>query len=114
MIREDEVFAVKLALTGPWGHVPEVLARRRLKIARMTSIARTLGVPAWHAYLATTLQCWEVLRLLRHSNLTRSHRWIARAALAQLYLRRHGRTWKRRLGKLSQARMLGQTRRHTI
>ncbi len=28
MIREDEVFATKLALAGPWGHVPEVLARR--------------------------------------------------------------------------------------
>jgi glycosyltransferase involved in cell wall biosynthesis len=114
MIREDEVFAVKLALTGPWGHVPEVLARRHSKNARMTSIARTLGVPEWQAYLATTLQCWEVLRLLRHSNLTRSHRWIARAALAQMYLRRQGRTWKWRLGKLSQVKMSRQTRRHTI
>src|SRR5581483_9653265 len=28
MLREDEVFATKLALAGPWGHLPEVLARR--------------------------------------------------------------------------------------
>jgi len=28
MLREDQVFAVKLALAGRWAHVPEVLARR--------------------------------------------------------------------------------------
>ena len=28
MLREDQIFAVSLALAGPWAHLPQVLARR--------------------------------------------------------------------------------------
>ena len=31
MLREDEVFACKLALLGPWGHIPEILAHRNTR-----------------------------------------------------------------------------------
>ena len=53
MLREDEVFATKLALAGPWGHVPEVLAHRNWKHERLPEIARRLDVPAWQARFAT-------------------------------------------------------------
>jgi glycosyltransferase involved in cell wall biosynthesis len=110
MIREDEVFAVKLALTGPWGHVPEVLARRHSNSARLPTLARTLGVPAWQAYFATTLQCVEVLRALEKSELNVSERWLARGVLAEMFVRRHTRNWRRRAKKIGQFRFFRQTR----
>src|SRR6185503_10227654 len=58
MIREDEVFAAKLALAGPWGHVPEVLARRTVGSHNLAAVARRLGVPVWQAYIPTTVQSW--------------------------------------------------------
>ena len=62
MLHEDQVFAVKLALAGPWGHVPEVLAHRGWKHDRIKDIARRLDVPAWQSHFANTLQCREILR----------------------------------------------------
>jgi hypothetical protein len=47
MIREDEVFAAKLALLGPWSHVPEVLAHRHLATAPLSALTGRLDVPAW-------------------------------------------------------------------
>ena len=46
MLREDEVFATKLALAGPWRHVPEVLARRNWRRERIGRVAARLGVPS--------------------------------------------------------------------
>ena len=40
MLREDEVFATKLALAGRWGHVPEVLAKRNWKHESPSILAR--------------------------------------------------------------------------
>ncbi len=65
MLREDEVFATKLALAGPWGHVAEVLAHRNMRHERLPAVARRLGVPAWQAHVANTLQCREILRWMR-------------------------------------------------
>ena len=39
------MFATKLALAGPWGHVPEVLARRNWKDEPASVLARTLDLP---------------------------------------------------------------------
>jgi glycosyltransferase involved in cell wall biosynthesis len=100
MIRDDEVFATKLALAGPWGHVPEVLAHRHLKHERLPVLARRLGVPAWQAYVATTLQCWEILRWVHNAELKPSQRRRARAAVARMYLRRQQRQMTRRGRKL--------------
>ena len=55
MLREDQVFATKLALAGPWGHVPEVLARRHWKDEPASALARTLDVPAWQTHFRTAL-----------------------------------------------------------
>src|SRR6266498_824810 len=70
MLREDEVFAAKLALAGPWGHVPEVLAHRNWKHERLGTIAQRLGVPVWQSHFVNTLQCREILRWLPDAELT--------------------------------------------
>lgn len=101
MLHEDEIYAAKLALAGPWAHVPEVLAGRSWTPASRASIARKLGVPAWQAHLATTLQCQEILRSLAASELTPDQRRRARKAVADLYFRRQGRTVRHRTRKLT-------------
>ena len=81
MLREDEVFATKLALAGPWGHVPDVLARRGWKHERIGTIARRLGVPAWQSHFSSTLQAREILRWLGEIDLTPEQRTRARRAV---------------------------------
>lgn len=88
MLREDEVFAAKLALTGPWGHVPEVLGQRNLTYATPPALARKLDVPSWQAHCATTLECREMLRELDRHDLDSEQRRSARLAVARLYARR--------------------------
>jgi glycosyltransferase involved in cell wall biosynthesis len=100
MLREDEVFAVKLALAGPWGHVPEVLARRGWQPDRMKNIARRLDVPTWQTHVSTTLQCAEILRWLRRTDLNSQQRALARSAVYRMYARRQLRTVRHRSRKL--------------
>lgn len=100
MLREDEVFATKLALAGPWGHVPLILGGRQIKVERMPEVARRLEVPGWHAHMATTLECREILRWIGLSELTDSQKRKARAAVGQMYLRRQARTCVHRSRKL--------------
>ncbi|MFF3442175.1 glycosyltransferase family 2 protein [Streptosporangium sp. NPDC002721] len=105
MLREDEVFAAKLALAGPWGHVPEVLAHRNWRPERIGMVGRRLGVPGWQAYFSSTLQYLEILRTLREWDLTAEQRHRARAAAHRMYLRRQRRTVSHRGRKL--ARLAG-------
>jgi hypothetical protein len=100
MLREDEVFATKLALAGPWGHVPEVLAHRNWRSDTTGSIARRLGVPTWQTYAMHTLQAREMLRWVRHAGLTDQEERRARAAIGRMYLRRQGKIAARRGRKL--------------
>jgi glycosyltransferase involved in cell wall biosynthesis len=100
MLREDEVFAIKLALAGPWGHVPEVLARRGWKHDRIKDIARRLDVPTWRSHFSNTLQCMEILSWLRAVDLSRVQRSRARSAVYQMYMRRQARTVHHRSRKL--------------
>jgi glycosyltransferase involved in cell wall biosynthesis len=109
MLREDQVFATKLALAGPWGHVPEVLAHRNWKSDRLVNIARRLDVPTWQVHLANALQARETLRWIPQANLTPSQQRAARAAVARMYLRRQGKVAAHRTRKL--ARMSGLVRR---
>jgi glycosyltransferase involved in cell wall biosynthesis len=102
MIREDEVYAAKLALAGPWGHVPQVLMHRHLKYERLTVLARRLGVPVWQAYVPTALQCREMLRWIHNGDFTPLQRRRARVAVARMYVRRHYLTLTRRVRKLVQ------------
>lgn len=108
MVKEDEVFATKLALAGPWGHVPEVLAHRNTRTERLGDVVRRLGVPGWHAHMSSTLQCREILRWLPSAGLSSEQHREARAAVGRMYLRRQRRTYAHRTRKL--ARMAGLLR----
>ncbi|MGN9845710.1 glycosyltransferase family 2 protein [Nonomuraea sp. H19] len=100
MLREDEIFAARMALAGPWGHVPEILAGRDWEVQHLADIARKIGAPAWHVRVATLLQCAELLRALGEVELTAAQRRRGRAIVARMYLRRHGVTAARRGRKL--------------
>jgi glycosyltransferase involved in cell wall biosynthesis len=100
MLREDEVFAAKLALAGPWGHVPLILAGRGTKVEPLPQLARRLGAPRWQAHVATTLQCRETLRWIGQSGLREDQKRQARAAVHRMYLRRQGKICVRRGRKL--------------
>lgn len=100
MLHEDQVFASKLALAGPWGHVPEVLATRHWKDDRVSSQARILDVPPWRAHFSTMLQCREILRSLDGYNLDARQRNRARSAVVRMYTRRKARVAVRRGRKL--------------
>jgi glycosyltransferase involved in cell wall biosynthesis len=96
MLREDEVFATKLALAGQWGHVPVTLAGRNKRDERGVHVAKRLGVPRWQAHMATTLECREILRWINAIELSDEQKRQARVAVRQMYLRRQARTYVRR------------------
>lgn len=100
MIREDEVFAARLALAGPWGHVPATLARRNIRGGSIRALARNLGVPFWQAYVAETLQCRELLRVIDAHEFLPVQRRRARVAVARLFVGRHYLTALHRVRKL--------------
>lgn len=109
MLREDETFAAAMALAGPFGHVSEILARRRTRpFTRLPILAKRLDVPRWHARIATALQCRALLHAVEQAELDPEQRRRARAAVARLYLRRHLRTTISRGRKLT-ARLAGNT-----
>jgi glycosyltransferase involved in cell wall biosynthesis len=101
MLREDEVYAAKLALAGPWAHVPRVLAHRGWKPERVSTMARRLGVPGWQAHLSNTLQCRELLRAVAQAPLRPGQRSAAASAVLRMYLRRQQRTVSHRGRKLA-------------
>lgn len=102
MLAEDQIFAAKLALAGPWCHLPEVLAERRWRAEARQLLARRLDVPTWQVRAATVLQCRELLRWVRDdAPLDPAQRRRARAALARFYLTRHQRTALRRGRRLA-------------
>jgi glycosyltransferase involved in cell wall biosynthesis len=88
MLLEDQVFATKLALAGPWAHVREVLLRRNWSYERPSSLARKLGVPPWQARVETLLQCREILAYLNECDLDEKQRGSARRAVVKMYVRR--------------------------
>ena len=102
MFHEDELYATRLAISGAIAYIPEVLSRRGTKpFSRPSTFARKLGVPPWHARVATGLFCRELLRAIDEADFTAGERRRARAAVARLYVRRHCRTAVRRARKLA-------------
>ncbi|NUR70151.1 MAG: glycosyltransferase family 2 protein [Hamadaea sp.] len=101
MLREDEVFASKMALAGPWGHTREVLARRGWRGESRRVLARRLGVPGWTAHAATTLQGVELMRWVNSlDDLEPDQRRRARALVYRWYAGRQRNDWGRRSRKL--------------
>jgi glycosyltransferase involved in cell wall biosynthesis len=98
--REDQLLAARLALAGPWGHVPQVLAWRRRDPETGAMVARKLGVPRWRVRLDTALLCRDLLHHLREGDLDRPAHRRAAVAVAGFYLRRHQRIAARRLRRL--------------
>lgn len=88
MMREDQIFAARYALAGPWAHVNELLAGRGWTDDRRPQLARRLGVPAWQARMATVHQCRELLRSVNEADLDPAQRHRAQAAVGRLYLGR--------------------------
>lgn len=102
MLFEDQIFAARLALAGPFGHLDEVLSYRRSKpFTRPGVTARRLGVPPWQAHVATTLQCRELLVAAREVDLSARERRRASAAIARMFLRRKRVTASHRTRKLA-------------
>jgi hypothetical protein len=102
MLFEDQIFAARLALVGPFGHLGQVLSYRRSKpFPRLAVTARRLGVPPWQARLATALQCRELLAAVREAGLSPDERRQANAAVARMFVRRQRVTAVRRSRKLA-------------
>lgn len=101
MLREDEVFATRLALAGRWGHVEDVLAHRVWKHQRASALAKRLGVAPWRSHLANTLQCAAMLRAVRETeSLSAVQRSRCRRAVRRMYLLRQWRTAANRSRKV--------------
>src|SRR5262249_37757317 len=101
MLREDEVFATKLALAGPWGHVPEVLAKRNWKHEVPSVLTRRLDVPRWQAHFPPALQWRELLLWVREcGGVTEHRRGGASREIGRMYARRQQIVATRRARKL--------------
>jgi hypothetical protein len=112
MLREDQIFAAKLALAGPWGHVNDALYRRGFaRDERRPDLARRLGVPVWTARAATTLQGLEMLRWVGEgADLSPQQSRQARAAVRKWYVERQQIVIARRGRRLIQVVGLGGPR----
>ncbi|GAA3443683.1 glycosyltransferase family 2 protein [Planomonospora venezuelensis] len=106
MPQEDQVFATRMAMAGPWEHINEVLAHRHWAIKFRATLARRLGVPAWQGYCSTILQCRETVywaqAAARAGEITPEQARQIRAAVRALYVRRH------RLAAVRRARKAGR------
>jgi glycosyltransferase involved in cell wall biosynthesis len=106
ILREDEVFAIRLALAGPWGHVPAPLARRHRSEVSSAHLVELLDVPRWHRHAMDALQCRELLDWIARSSLGPRQRRRARGEVLRLYARRKRNTVRRGAAKLE--RMAGR------
>jgi glycosyltransferase involved in cell wall biosynthesis len=87
ILREDQVFAARLALAGPWGHVPAPLALRRRGESSAADLARLLGVPGWHRHIRALLQCRELSEWISRSSLDTAQRRRAHVEVLRMYAR---------------------------
>jgi glycosyltransferase involved in cell wall biosynthesis len=100
MFHEDQLYAVKLALKGPWVHVPHVLAGRSTTNVHGSVTARTLGVPGWELRARTSLLCRGIVREIESGPFTREQRRHAYASLRRFYVRRQLTIARHRYGRV--------------
>lgn len=100
MLKEDEVYATKLALAGPWAHVPDVLGHRHWKVEKIGTLAHRLDVSTWRSHFSNTLQAREILAWLGEIDLTDDQRARARRAVYRMYAGRQQRMVSHRSRKL--------------
>jgi glycosyltransferase involved in cell wall biosynthesis len=96
MLRADEVYATKLALAGPWGHIPEILATRRWNDPSPSQLAATLRVPVWKTRIRGILEARRMLEVIDEAGLAGDQRRRARAAVLRFYAGRHWSSTRRR------------------
>src|SRR3954452_22480773 len=108
MLRGDEVYAVKLVLAGPWGHLPEVLGSRPWSGPKPKQLTTLLELPGWHARTRDLRQTRAILRLIDAAGFDRTDRQAARAAAIHLYFARHAATARRRSRRLAAAARKGR------
>lgn len=99
-VREDELFAAKLAVAGPWGHVGETLGGRRTRKQNAAALARYLQIPMWQVHFQTVVQCVELLRFLRTAEITPTQRRRAQFVVGRMFVARHLGTFSWRARKL--------------
>ena len=100
ILREDENYAARLALAGPWGHVPFPLARRQRSQVPAAQVVHLLGVPSWHRHAMDLLQCQDLLDLIARSSLDARQRRSARAEVLTMYARRKRNKVRRGVAKV--------------
>ena len=105
MMREDQIFATKLALAGPWGHTPEILLSRRWKHATRLELAEYLDLPAWQGRFTTAFQTRELMRVVSDAAFSPADRHKARLAVLGHYV-----GWHRRRIANGIRRVAGSTR----
>ncbi len=100
----DFVYACEVALLGPFVHVPEVLANRRLPgDARGTPASKTLvGQPAWHGFVQREVSILQVAEASR--GLPVGARIRIGAALGRFAIREHAHGVRRRARRLASRR----------
>ena len=97
----DFVYSCEVALLGPFVHVPEVLANRRLPgDARGTPASKTLvGRPAWHRFVQREVSILQVAEASR--GLPVGSRIRIGAALVRFAIREHAHGVRRRARRLA-------------
>ena len=106
MLREDQVFAARLALAGPWGHVAAPLAGRRREEGTASGLAALLDVPRWRRHVRVMLQCRELSHWVALSSLDPAQRRRAQAEIVRFYAR--GKRIKARRGVAKLERVAGR------
>jgi glycosyltransferase involved in cell wall biosynthesis len=116
ILHEDQVFAGRLAMAGPFGHIDEVLSYRLpAPFGTRVAIARRLGVPTWQVHVANLLMCQELWTAVGEAQIAPRERRVARAAIVRFFVRRQQITAAHRARKVAglvsrgPARVLGLT-----
>jgi hypothetical protein len=91
MMREDQLLAAKLALAGPWGHVPDALLTLSVKHETRPELTRRLGLPAWQGRFTTAFQTTQLWRVVSAAGLPAPDRWRAHAAVLSHHVGWHRR-----------------------
>lgn len=96
MLRGDEVYAAKLALAGPWAHIPVILGSRHWTDPSASDIAALLEVPRWKVPVRALLAARAMLTAVDATPLRGAEARRAKAAVRRFYVRRHWSTIARR------------------
>ena len=92
----DFVYSCEVALLGPFTHVPDVLANRRLPaLSRGTPMSKTVGArPGWRRFVQREVSLLQVAEASR--NLPLRSRMRLGAALVEFAAREHAHGLRRR------------------